>query len=177
MNLANHNDFSLIKLANIFAMLLNLCIFVTFKLYVLDVGLLGAMSNAKPSLMLVGNDVFKEYKGAFSENYVLQQIKSVGDYDVCYYNKDNSTMEVDFLVQTTARIIPVEVKTEENVKSKSLARFVKEEFADNHLKGLRCSMKPYIDQDWMENIPLYAIEAYFGRERTAGIESLNPLKS
>lgn len=151
--------------------------FDAFKLYVLDVGLLGAMSNAKPSLMLVGNNVFKEYKGAFSENYVLQQIKSIGDYDVCYYHKDNSTMEVDFLVQTPARIIPVEVKAEENVKSKSLARFVKEEFADNHLKGLRCSMKPYIDQDWMENIPLYAIEAYFGMERTAGIKSLNPLKS
>ncbi len=141
--MAKHNHYSLIKLAHDFAMLLNLCIFAAFKLYVLDVGLLGAMSNAKPSLMLVGNDIFKEYKGTFSENYVLQRIKSVGDFDVCYYSKDNSTMKVDFLVQTPARIIPVEVKAEENVKSKSLARFVKEEFADNHLKGLRCSMNLY----------------------------------
>ena len=94
----------------------------------------------------------------------------VSDYDVCYYNKDNSTLEVDFLVQMPTQIIPVEVKAEENVKSKSLARFVKEEFAGNHMKGLRCSMKPYIDQVWMENIPLYAIEAYFGKETTAVIE-------
>ena len=81
---------------------------------------------------------------------------------VYYYNKDNSTQEVDFLVQTPDRIIPVEVKAEENVKSKSLSTFVNEDFKELELKGLRCSMKPYVDQGWMENIPLYAVEAYFG---------------
>ena len=69
-------------------------------------------------------------------------------------------MEVDFLLQTESRVIPAEVKAEENVKSKSLSQFVKNEFAEEKLKGLRISMKPYIDQGWMENIPLYAIGFY-----------------
>ena len=69
-------------------------------------------------------------------------------------------MEVDFLLQTESRVIPAEVKAEENVKSKSLSQFVKNEFAEEKLKELRISMKPYIDQGWMENIPLYAIGFY-----------------
>jgi predicted AAA+ superfamily ATPase len=83
-------------------------------------------------------------------------------HSVYYYSKDNSTQEVDFLVQTPERVIPVEVKAEENVKSKSLSTFINEGFKELNLKGLRFSMKPYIDQDWMENVPLYAAEAYFG---------------
>lgn len=131
-----------------------------FKLYLLDVGLLGALSEATPMQMLVSNDVFKEFKGAFSENYVLQQLKNITSVAAYYYSKDNSSMEVDFLLQTEDRVIPMEVKAEENVKSKSLAQFVKNEFAEEQLKGLRVSMKPYIDQGWMENIPLYAIGFY-----------------
>ena len=131
-----------------------------FKLYLLDVGLLGALSEASPMQMLVSNDVFKEFKGAFSENYMLQQIKNIPSVSAYYYSKDNSTMEVDFLLQTESRVIPAEVKAEENVKSKSLSQFVKNEFAEEKLKGLRISMKPYIDQGWMENIPLYAIGFY-----------------
>lgn len=71
-----------------------------------------------------------------------------------------------FLVQHGERVIPVEVKAEENVKSKSLAQFVKVDFAEEHLKGLRISMKPYADQGWMENIPLYAAEGYLNSEKT-----------
>ena len=138
--------------------------FDAFKLYTLDVGLLGAMTNAPATLMLVSNDVFKEYKGAFSENYVLQQLKTFDDLDICYFSKDNSTQEIDFLVQTSKRIIPIEVKAEENVKSKSLSQFIRVDYADKQLKGLRCSMKPYIDQEWMENIPLYAILGFMGKE-------------
>ena len=138
--------------------------FDAFKLYLLDVGLLGAMSKASPRLMLINNGVFTEFKGAFTENYVLEQLKSMDDLDVYYFSKDNSTQEVDFLVQTAERIIPIEVKAEENVKSKSLKQFVTVDHADKHLKGLRCSMKPYVDQDWMENIPLYGVLGYINKQ-------------
>ena len=138
--------------------------FDAFKLYLLDVGLLGAKSNAPASLMLTNNDVFKEFKGAFSENYVLQQLKTIEDLDIYYFSKNKSTQEIDFLVQTGQRVIPIEVKAEENVKSKSLAQFVKIDHADKKMKGLRCSMKPYIDQGWMENIPLYSVKAYIDKQ-------------
>jgi len=132
-----------------------------FKLYMLDVGLLGALANTPASLMLVENRVFSEFKGAFSENYVLQQLVSKGYSSIYYFSKDNSSMELDFLLQTEQRIIPIEVKAEENVKSKSLRVFVTEDHAEKHFKALRCSMLPYHDQGWMENIPLYGIVGYF----------------
>lgn len=136
-----------------------------FKLYMLDCGLLACMAEANPNAMLLGKNAFTEFKGAFAENYVLQQMKSALDASVYYYSKDNSTMEVDFLFQTQERVVPTEVKAEENVKSKSLSLFINEDFKNLNLKGLRCSMKPYIDQGWMENIPLYAVEGYLERER------------
>ncbi len=134
----------------------------SFKLYLLDVGLLGALANAPARLMLVNNDVFTEFKGSFTENYVLQQLTAIGRFPIHYFSKDNSTQEIDMLVQTDERIIPVEVKAEENVKSKSLRGFI-DDHASEHLKGLRCSMLPYKDQDWMENIPLYGVEGYFSK--------------
>ena len=134
--------------------------FDAFKLYALDIGLLGAMVNAPASLMLTSNDVFKEFKGAFSENYVLQQLVFDDRISICYFTKENSQVEVDFLVQTPERLIPVEVKAEENVKSKSLRQFITIDHAAKNLKGLRCSMLPYQDQGWMENIPLYSIFGY-----------------
>jgi len=91
----------------------------------------------------------------------LQQLKSIQDLDIYYFSKFKSTQEVDFLVQTNHRIIPIEVKAETNLKSKSLSQFVTIDHADKNLKGLRCSMKPYIDQGWMENIPLYSVLGYF----------------
>lgn len=131
-----------------------------FKLYMLDCGLLACMAEANPNAMLLGTNAFTEFKGAFTENYVLQQMKATLESSVFYFSKDNSTIEVDFLYQTRDRVVPVEVKAEENVKSKSFSTFIKEDFKHLSLKGLRCSMKPYIDQGWMENIPLYAVEAY-----------------
>ena len=139
--------------------------FDAFKLYLLDVGLLGALSGASPAQMLVSNEVFKEFKGSFTENYVMQEIKSLTTYlSVYYFAKEKSTQEVDFLIQTEQRIIPIEVKAEENVKSKSLRQFVTIDQADKHLKGLRCSMLPYKDQGWMENIPLYNISGYLNNQ-------------
>ena len=138
--------------------------FDSFKLYLLDVGLLGALSGATPAQMMINNDVFKEFKGAFAENYVLQQLMLNEESVVGYYSKENSRVEIDFLVQTNSRVIPIEVKAEENVKSKSLRQFVTIDNADKGLKGLRCSMLPYQDQGWMENIPLYSIKAFIDKE-------------
>lgn len=134
--------------------------FDAFKLYLLDVGLLGALSEASPAQMLVNNDVFKEYKGAFTENYVLQQLKSRGNMSTYYFSKEKSTQEVDFLIQAGGRVIPIEVKAEDNVKSKSLRQFIRVDHADQHLKGIRLSMLPHIDQGWMENIPLYSLPGF-----------------
>ncbi len=133
-----------------------------FKIYLLDCGLLATLCETEPADILLGSKAFVEFKGAFAENFVLQQLTAKMSHSVYYYSKDNSTQEVDFLVQTSERVVPVEVKAEENVKSKSLSTFINEEFKELNLKGLRFSMKPYIDQGWMENVPLYAAEAYFG---------------
>ena len=138
--------------------------FDAFKLYLIDVGLLGALAQVSAGNMLVNNDVFKEYKGAFTENYVLEQLITTENPVIYYFSKENSKVEVDFLIQSDNRVIPIEVKAEENVKSKSLAQFVRIDHADKQLKGLRCSMKPYIDQGWMENIPLYSVKAYIDKE-------------
>ena len=131
-----------------------------FKLYLLDCGLLACMSEANPNQMLLGMTAFTEFKGSFTENFVIQQLKAAGCQSAYYYSKDNSTMEVDFLFQTAERVVPVEAKAEDNVKSHSMSNFVHNDFAEMHLKGLRMSMKPYIVQGWMENIPLYSAESY-----------------
>ena len=135
--------------------------FDAFKLYLLDVGLLGALSGASSAQMLVSNDVFKEFKGSFTENYVMQELKSLSDYmSIYYFAKEKSTQEVDFLVQTSQGIMPIEVKAEENVKSKSLRQFVTIDHADKKMKGIRFSMKGYREQDWMTNVPLYCCGSY-----------------
>lgn len=129
----------------------------TFKLYILDVGLLGAMAKAPAAQILVGDSIFAEYKGAFTENYVLEQLVTIPNLEITYYTKDDSTVEIDFLVQDDDRLLPIEVKAEENVKSKSLRQFVTKDNEGSGMKGLRLSMKGFIDQGWMSNIPLYAV--------------------
>ena len=131
-----------------------------FKLYLLDVGLLGALTMTPPDQILIGNNVFSEYKGAFTENFVLQELRTLPDLPTYYYSKDNSTQEIDFIVQAGSRILPTEVKAEENVKAKSLSAFIKHDFASYHLKGVRFSMLGFQDQGWMENIPLFAAKEY-----------------
>lgn len=137
------------------------CDYSAFKLYFLDCGLLACLSEAPAKDLLLGTNAFVGFKGAFTENYVLQQYKAVTGATPYYYSKDNSTMEVDFLYQNDGRVVPVEVKAEVNVKSKSLNNFVNVDFADKHLKALRISMRPHIDQGWVENIPLFAAESFF----------------
>ena len=125
----------------------------SFKLFLLDCGLLGALSETPPEQILIGDNVFEEYKGAFTENYVLQQLKSLPRTFVYYYSNDNSTLEIDFVVQHDTHIIPIEVKAEENLRAKSLRQFV----TDNPgLHGVRFSMSDYRDQDWLTNVPLWA---------------------
>ncbi len=141
------------------------CDYSAFKLYFLDCGLLACLSEASPKDLLLGTNAFVSFKGAFTENYVLQQFKAATGDTPYYFSKGNSTMEVDFLYQSDGRVIPVEVKAEVNVKSKSLYNFVNVDFADKQLKALRISMKPFIDQGWMKNIPLFTAEAYFRNEQ------------
>ena len=123
-----------------------------FKLFMLDTGLMGAMVEMPASDALVSNKAITEYKGAFTELYVLSQLITK-DLPIYYFSSNYSTIELDFIVQKEGRIVPIEVKAEVNVKSKALKQFI-----DNNpeLKGLRLSMLGYQDQEWMENKPLYA---------------------
>lgn len=109
----------------------------------------------------MGDNAFIEFKGAYTENFFLQELMGIGAIPAYYYSKDNSRLEIDFLVQQDGCVVPCEVKAEENVKSKSLRTFVLDEWPELQLKGLRCSMKPYVDQGWMQNIPLYGMEGFF----------------
>lgn len=132
--------------------------FSAFKLYLLDVGLFGAMVNAPASEILIGSNIFSEYKGTFTELYVLQQMVTVRDLDIYYYSTDDSRTEIDFIVQHEGRVTPVEVKAEENLRAKSLRQVVSN---DPSLHGLRFSMSDYRQEDWLDNVPLYGVESYF----------------
>lgn len=130
----------------------------SFKLFLLDCGLLGALSETPPEQILIGDNVFEEYKGAFTENYVLQQLKSLPRTFVYYYSNDNSTLKIDFVVQHEAHVIPIEVKAEENLRAKSLRQFVTD---NSGLHGVRFSMSDYREQDWLTNVPLWAVRWVF----------------
>ncbi|MCD8347508.1 MAG: ATP-binding protein [Lachnospiraceae bacterium] len=127
--------------------------FSTFKIYLLDVGLLGAMSELEAQTILAGNDLFTEFKGALTEQYVLQQLISDTDYTPYYYSA-SSHNEIDFMVQKNGSIVPVEVKAEENLKAKSLKAYCDKY---NPAYAVRTSMANYKEQDWMTNLPLYAV--------------------
>ena len=126
-----------------------------FKLFLLDMGLFACMCDVPASEMLVGNNVFVEYKGAFAEQYVLQQLvcQNVKPY---YWSSEKTPSEIDFVIQKDNKIIPIEVKAEVNVKARSLRQFITN---NPELKAVRFSMLGYAEQDWMTNIPLYYISA------------------
>lgn len=137
--------------------------FDCFKLFINDLGLLGAMTQAPASEILVGNNSFSSYKGSFTEQYVVQQFFStyaeigMSNKDIFYYTNENSTMEIDFVVQAE-NIYPIEVKAEENLKSKSLSTVLKQ---NQNLHGIRFSMSNYRKQEKMTNVPLGLCEEYF----------------
>lgn len=132
--------------------------FSAFKLFMLDTGLMCAVSNLPAQTLLDGNTLFSDYKGALTEQYVLQQLEAIKELSIYYWSSDNSRGEIDFLLQYGADIIPVEVKAEENLQSKSLRAFVER---NPGLHGVRFSMSDHREQDWLTNYPLYSIQSLF----------------
>ncbi len=128
--------------------------FSAFKLYLLDVGLLGAMVNTDPANVLINNQVFSEYKGGMTEEYVLQELKSHGVAPICYHNSANSRLEIDFLIQRNGNLLPIEVKAEGNVRANSLATLLR---STPELNAVRFSMLPYKQQEQLLCVPLYAV--------------------
>ena len=126
-----------------------------FKLFVVDIGLLGCMAGLRQRTLLEGNDLFVEFKGALTEQYVCQQLKTIEDLDVYYYTNDRGSCEIDFIIDTGERIVPVEVKAEINLRAKSLKSY-QEKFAPE--VSVRTSMADYKRQEWLVNLPLYAID-------------------
>ncbi|MDO4663427.1 MAG: ATP-binding protein [Erysipelotrichaceae bacterium] len=126
-----------------------------FKLFLVDVGLLGCMAGLSQKTLLNGNDLFVEFKGALTEQYVCQQLKTIPDLGIYYYTNDRGSCEVDFIVDTGEQIIPVEVKAEVNLKAKSL-KIYQEKFSPEI--AIRTSMADYKKEEWLLNLPLYAID-------------------
>ena len=125
-----------------------------YKLFILDIGLLGALSDLPAKTILEKDEIFVEFKGAFTEQYVLQQLICDTQYTPYYYGTDKSTFEQDFMIQMEDRIVPIEVKAEGNVYSQSLKAYCEKYHPE---KAVRFSTLKYVDQGWMVNIPLYAI--------------------
>ena len=128
--------------------------FNAFKLYLLDVGLLTAMAGVDAKTLLEGNEVFQEFKGSLTEQYVLCQIKECTNLDTFYWSSDTGTAEIDFITQIDGNNVPIEVKANENLQSKSLKSFVQKY---NTKINIRTSMSSYRKEDWLINIPLYSI--------------------
>ena len=125
-----------------------------FKIYLLDVGLLGAMADLSSNTIVEGNRIFTEFKGALAEQYVLQELIAEDHLNPMYYSAENSRMEIDFIVQKGDEVIPIEVKAEENLRAKSLRSYC-EKYKPK--TAVRFSMSDYREQDWMVNVPLYEI--------------------
>lgn len=123
-----------------------------FKLFLLDVGLLNAMANINEEILLNKNQILTEFKGALTEQFVAQELKQ--SFDLCYWSAERATAELDFIIQKNQKIIPIEVKAEENLKAKSLKIF---EDKYNTKKAIRFSMNKHRKEDWLENIPLYGV--------------------
>ncbi len=126
-----------------------------FKLFLVDVGLLGCMAGLSQYTLLDGNDLFVEFKGALTEQFVCQQLKTTEDLGVYYYTNDRGSCEIDFVVDTGKMIIPVEVKAEVNLRAKSLKSYC-EKFSPE--LSVRTSMADFKKDDRLIDLPLYAID-------------------
>jgi uncharacterized protein len=129
-----------------------------FKVFGVDVGLLAAMGDVDSKTLLTGSSIFEEFKGAIAEQYVLQQLKSTNNYLVCYWTNEKSTAEVDFIIQKNGLIIPIEVKSSENLQAKSLKVYCQKY---QPTEAIRTSLSDFRKEDWLTNVPLYAIENWF----------------
>jgi predicted AAA+ superfamily ATPase len=125
-----------------------------FKLYLADVGLLGAMVDTDAAQVLVQSTIFQEFKGGLTEQYVLQQLLSHGVAPIYYHSAPDSRLEIDFLIQRDARLLPIEVKAEGNTRANSLTKLLSQ---NPSLHAERYSMLPYVEQESLTNVPLYAV--------------------
>jgi len=132
----------------------------SFKMFMSDVGLLGAKANIHAKVLLDGCRIFEEFKGALTEQFVAQQLKA-SDRELYYYSTENSTGEIDFVIQQEMKCIPIEVKAEENLRAKSLHAFVGKYEPEI---AVRSSMSNYREQDWMVNVPLYVLAQYLEKQ-------------
>jgi len=123
-----------------------------FKLYFLDVGLLGCMAGISTQALLSKGDIFKEFKGALTEQYVLQELIATVDFGIYYFTNDRNSCEVDFVMDTGSAVVPLEVKAEVNLQAKSLKVFL-QKFSIS--MGIRCSMADFKEQEHLLNLPLY----------------------
>ncbi|MBQ8813404.1 MAG: ATP-binding protein [Lachnospiraceae bacterium] len=128
--------------------------FSAFKLYLLDVGLLGALSELDAASILEGNEIFTEFKGALTEQYVLQELIAETEYTPYYYVSESGRYEIDFMLQKGKNIVPVEVKAETNLQARSLKAYY-QKFTPEY--AVRVSMMNHRQDDWVTNIPLYAV--------------------
>jgi len=126
-----------------------------FKIFLLDVGLLSCVAALDAETLLKGSEIFTEFKGALTEQYVCQQLKTLKNISIYYWANDAGNAEVDFVIQTNGKVIPVEVKAETNLQAKSL-RIYKEKFDPPIC--IRSSMATYKMEEWLLNLPLWAIE-------------------
>jgi predicted AAA+ superfamily ATPase len=125
----------------------------SFKLFMLDIGLLGALTDLDSKSILEGNNLFEEFKGALTEQFVLQQLLA-RDVIPYYWSSNNSIAEIDFIIQIEGKVYPIEVKAEENLKAKSLKVFSEKYKVP---VSIRTSMSGYRKENWLINIPLFAI--------------------
>ena len=125
-----------------------------FKLFLVDVGLLSCMVRLRQDVLLDGNELFKEFKGALTEQFVLQQLKTLKDLDTYYWTNDRGNAEIDFLIDNGRMVIPLEVRSEVNLQAKSLKAY--RDKYDPKI-SVRTSMADYKNEDWLINLPLYAI--------------------
>ena len=128
--------------------------FSAFKLFLLDVGLLGALSELDAVSILEGNEIFTEFKGALTEQYVLQQLVTETEYTPYYYGTASANFEMDFMIQKGRDVVPVEVKAESNQQAKSLKAYCQKY---HPTYAVRVSMKDYQEEEWLTNIPLYGV--------------------
>lgn len=125
-----------------------------FKLFLHDLGLLGAMAGLDVRTIIDGDEIFTEFKGALSEQFVMQQLRLNSERYIGYWTNEKSTSEVDFVIQEEGKVIPVEVKSGENLRSKSFRLFCEKY---KPLKAIRTSLTDYKEEEWMTNVPLYGI--------------------
>lgn len=132
--------------------------FGAFKLFCMDVGLLAALGSIDAKTLLDGNAIFEEFKGALTEQYVLQQLKTNSNIVTYYWSAQSGRAEIDFVIQKEGKIIPIEVKAQENLKAKSLKTFYQKYTETN---PIRTSMSDYREEEWLINLPLYALQMLY----------------